>query len=279
MRISSMENNPLRQYFRRPAVHLKLPSGGMGYSENVLTIPESGEIPIFPITAIDEITARTPDALFNGTAVTELIMSCVPCIKDPWSITSDDLDAILIGIRAASSNGTMDIDTECPACKEISTYGVSLVGILSTLKAGDYNKEYATGDLTVRFKPLIYKEMNEASLAQFEVQKTYAQLESMEDNTEREEAGKIALKKITDLTMRILSQAIEYIATPGTKVEEKEFILDFLKNCDKNVYYGIRDFNASLKENTSIKPLNITCNACQHKYEQEFTLNQTDFFG
>ena len=79
--------------------------------------------------------------------------------------------------------------------------------------------------------------------------------------------------------MNILSQAIEYIATPGTKVEEKEFILDFLKNCDKDVYYGIRDFNASLKENTNIKPLNITCDACQHKYEQEFTLNQTDFFG
>ena len=65
-----MENNPLRQYFRRPAVHVKLPSGGLDYPEGVIDMPPSGELPVYPMTAIDEITARTPDALYNGVAVT-----------------------------------------------------------------------------------------------------------------------------------------------------------------------------------------------------------------
>ena len=79
-----MDNNPLKQYFRRPSVYMKLPSNGQGYPEGSLEMPENGELPVYPMTAIDEITARTPDALFNGTAVAELITSCVPNIKDPW---------------------------------------------------------------------------------------------------------------------------------------------------------------------------------------------------
>ena len=68
-----MSDNPLKQYFRRPAVYLKLPSGGLGYPEGTIDMPDTGELPVYPMTAIDEITSRTPDALFNGTAVVEVI--------------------------------------------------------------------------------------------------------------------------------------------------------------------------------------------------------------
>ena len=63
-----MQNNPLRQFFRRPAVFFKLPSGGKNYAPGVLDMPENEEFPVYPMTAIDEISMRTPDALFNGSA-------------------------------------------------------------------------------------------------------------------------------------------------------------------------------------------------------------------
>ena len=91
-----LSNNPLKQYFRRPSIYLKLPSGGEGYEPEVLSMSETGELPIYPMTAIDEITVRTPDALYNGLAIVELIKSCMPDIKDPWAINSNDLDAILV---------------------------------------------------------------------------------------------------------------------------------------------------------------------------------------
>lgn len=274
-----MQPNPLKQYFRRPAVHLKLPSGGKDYAPGVIDMPPTGELPIYPMTAIDEITAKTPDALFNGTAVTELIKSCVPNIKDPWSISSNDLDAILIGIKAAgSSTGSLDIESICPACEESSRYGINLVGILNTLKSGDYSEELPVGELKMKFKPLIYKEMNAAALAQFEIQKVFTTIAEIQNDTEREAASQEALRRITDLTMDVLSRSIEYIQTPSIRVEEREFILDFLKNCDKNVYFEIRDHNAMLKTATEIKPVDITCIACQHQYAQAFTINPTDFF-
>lgn len=279
MRKSSMENNPLRQYFRRPAVHVKLPSGGLDYPEGVIDMPPSGELPVYPMTAIDEITARTPDALYNGVAVTELIRSCVPNIKDPWQINSNDLDAILIAIKAAAGEENLDIESNCPKCTESSTYGISLVGVLSTLKSGDYSQELEVGDLKIKFRPLTYKEMNVASLGQFEVQKLFANISNIEDEDERNKVSKQALEKITNLTMDLLSQAIEYVQTPSLRVEETEFILDFLRNCDRTVYIKIRDYNAELKMSTEIKPLQIKCIHCENEYEQPFTINPTDFFG
>ena len=273
-----MDNNPLRQYFRRPSVYLKLPSGIESYSEDVINHPVSGELPIYPMTAIDEITARTPDALFNGTAVAELIKSCVPDIKDPWSINSNDLDAILVAIKSASNGDQLEIESICPKCSELSPYGISLVGILTTLKAGDYSKELEFGNLKVKLRPLLYKEMNEASVAQFDLQKVFMAMDSMTDE-EKNKIGGDALERVTLLTMRLLSLSIDYIQTPEVKVEEKDFILDYLKNCERNTYTAIRDYATELKKQSTPQPLTIKCDSCEHEYKQDFSLNPSDFFG
>jgi hypothetical protein len=274
----ALDNNPLKQYFRRPAVYIKLPSGGNYYPPGVVTIPESGELPVYPMTAIDEITTKTPDALFNGAAMCELIKSCVPDIKDPWKINSIDLDAILIGIRAAGGGNDMEIESKCTKCEEISTYGINLTGLLTSLTPGNYQEELQINDLSIKFRPLTYKQMNDAALGQFEVQRLFIQIENETDNDERTRKSKEALESVTNLTMELLTEAIEYIQTPSVQVAEKDYIFDFLRNCDKKMYVTIRDYNAELKSQTEIKPLKMRCIHCQHEYEQPFTLNTSDFF-
>lgn len=273
-----MDNNPLKQYFRRPSVYIKLPSEGKRYAPDVLDMPASGELPVYPMTAIDEITTRTPDALYNGTAVVELVKSCVPNIKDPWAITGDDLDTILIGIRASSSSDTLEVESVCPSCAESSTYGLNLVAVLSTIKGGAYDELIDLGDLKIKFRPITYKEMNDSALKQFEIQRMFAQVETMEDPDERERTSIEALKKITDLTMELLSLTIERIETPSTVVDEKEFILDFLKNCDRKIYTQLRDKSGELKSSTEIQPMDITCASCQHQYKEPININPVDFF-
>jgi len=274
-----MNDNPLKQYFRRPAVYLKLPSGGKNYGPDVLTMPETGELPVYPMTAIDEITAKTPDALYNGTAVTELIKSCVPAIKDPWAISSIDLDSILIAIKAAGGTNNLEVESKCPKCSAEGTYGVNLVAVLATLKSGNYEKELELGDLSIKIRPLTYKEMNAASIGQFELQKIFQRADSVTDVDEKNKIVEEALRKVTELTMEILTQAIEYIKTPTSHVDNKQFIADFLQNCDKASYNAIRDYNTELKTATELKPLDIVCSECTHPYKQPYTLNPTDFFG
>ena len=244
-------------------------------------MPENGELPVYPMTAIDEITVRTPDALFNGTAIAELIRSCIPCINDPWAVTNVDLDAILVAIKTASSaSGNMELDSTCPKCEDTSTYTINLAGVLSTIGKPDFDTELDLGDLKVKLKPLSYKAVNDASLKQFEFQRVLNQIETIEDDDQRNKTVQDYLEKVTDLTMDLLSQSVDYIQTPASqKVTEKEFILDFLKNCDRNLYTTIRDHSAKLRAESEIKPMTITCPSCQNQFEQTITLNPADFFA
>lgn len=274
-----IENNPLRQYFRRPAIYIKLPSGYKNYPAGVIDIPESGELPVFPMTAIDEISANTPDALFNGTAIVEIIKSCVPGIKDPWRLSSVDLDTILLAVKAAAGGNDLDIETTCPACGETSTYGVNLVGLMSTIKAGDYTTELSVNDLLIKFRPLTYKEITEIGLGQFELQKMFSAINAIENTEEKTIQQHEALKKITDITMSVLSKTIEHIKTSSAFVDQNDFILDFLRNCDKSIFDQIRKHNTELKSLSEIKPLDVKCISCGNEYKQTFSINASDFFG
>jgi hypothetical protein len=275
----AIQNNPLKQYFRRPAIYLKLPSGGNNYPEGVIIMTETGELPVYPMTAIDEITSKTPDALFNGSAIVDIIHSCIPNIKDPWQLTSVDLDAVLIAIRSAANGSELEMETICPACNEDAKYGLNLVGLLSTIKSGDYETELAVNDLLIKFRPLTFKEMNEVSVSQFDMQRQFTQLNQLEDMDEKNKRSKEVLKSITDTTMQALSKCIVHIKTPTVFVDENEFIFDFIQNCDKTMYEQIRDHNAFLKQQSESKPLKVKCIHCNHEYEQPFTLNVSDFFA
>ena len=275
----AIEHNPLKQYFRRPGVYLKLPSKGIGYPATTLTLPETGELPVFPMTAIDEITTKTADSLYNGSAVAEIIKSCIPSINTPSEILSTDLDAILVAIRMATNGSEMDIETSCPKCNEESKYGVNLSMILNNFRMGNYETLTEVNELKIKFKPLNYKELTDNSIRQFEVQKLMVSLSAMEASTEKDAKTSELLRVISLSTIAVLASTLDYIETPEVRVTEKEYIVDFLQNTDKRVFEAIRDRSVALRESTQTKPLHITCPSCQHEFDQIFTLNVSDFFG
>lgn len=275
----SKTDNPLAQFFRQPAIYIRLPSQGRTWPAGSVDIPANGEIPVYPMTAIDEITYRTPDALFNGEAVVSVITSCVPNIKNGWAIPITDLDAILVAIRIASYGHSMDIGTKCPSCGEEHDFALDLRTIIDKLKSADYSNGLNVGDLTVFFKPLTYKEVTENSQLQFEQQKTIQMLTA----AEVEEKDKVSrlnemMKKIVEITVKALAQSIAEIRIGNTSVTESEYIEEYLKNCERSVYDQVKDRALALRADSELKPLNITCPSCQHKYEQEFTLDMARFF-
>lgn len=277
-----MDNNPLKQYFRRPAVYIKLPSNGEGYSPDGLNMPENGELPVYPMTAIDEITGRTPDGLYNGSAVVEIIKSCVPNIKNPWEVSAIDLDTLLLAIKSASGDGTLEIASVCQnqECKNEATYTLQIAALLASLSSGNYANELSIHDLTVKFKPIRFKHINDAAIAQFEITKSFSQISDPNmSQDDRMKVGQDAIKKITDITMKIVAKSIEYIKTPETLVTNEEYILDFLKNCDKKTYATVRDHSTELKAKSEVQPMKIKCANCGHEYEQSIAINPSDFFG
>lgn len=271
--------NPLQSYFRRPALYLKLPSGGAGYPSTAIDFPDNGELPIYPMTAIDEITSRTPDALFNGVAVTEIIKSCVPNIKDPWVIPQVDLDSILLAIKIASNGTAMEIDTGCPSCGETSKYDVNLTSLLAGFKPADYSKLLEINELKIKFKPLSYKSVNEAGTKQFEVQYKLNGVQNMPEGEERDKMSSELIKTMNFLAMSLVLDTIEYVKTPQATVLEPEYIREFLENCDIATYEKIRQYTLDMKRASETKPLHFKCIHCSFEYDQPFNINVSDFFG
>ena len=272
-----LPNNPLTQYFRQPAIHIRLPSQGKFYPQGTLSMPPNGELPVLPMTSVDEITYRTPDALFNGSATVSVIKSCVPSIRDPWSMPSTDMDAVLVAIRIASYGHGMDISTTCPACEEVDDVTVDLRRVNDSLSVGNYEEKLQIGDLEFYFRPITFKTVNHNNQVQMEQQQIIRSLEALED-AERSEKVQTLMAAINEATLSTVASSVAAIKTPNALVTEFEFILDYLKNTDSKIFNQIKDHAVELKQKSEVKPLDITCNSCKHEYTQPFTLDLSSFF-
>ena len=280
MENSMPQNNPLKQYFRQPSIYIRLPSEGNFYPPGSVNLPPNGEIPVYPMTAIDEIRYRTPDALFNGQAVVDVIRSCCPNIRDPWQMPNVDVDTVLIAIRLASYGHQMDFGTRCPHCNAMSDRAIDLRTVLEQMRSPDYTQPIQHGDIQIILKPMTYKNMNDNNRIQFDEQK----LSQVITNEGVDEATKFkalseAMKKITEVTVDALSQSIAAIKTPSAFVNEANFIREFLQNCERNLFNQIRDQIIKIKQDSELKPLTLECDECHQQYQQSITLDMANFFA
>lgn len=273
--------NPLKQFFRQPAIYLRLPSMGQYWDSSAIDMPANSELPVFPMTAIDEITYRTPDALFNGQAVVNVIQSCIPSIKDAWKIPSTDLNAILISIRIASYGHDMDLSIKCPSCETESDFTIDLRMMLDRIKSANYSGVLKQGDLEITFTPISYDHQNQINVNQFEQQRKIQQIQLSENLSDEQKIEQLnaTLQEITALTIETLKYSIASIRTPQSLVTEPEFIHEFLVNCDRKFYNQIRDHIIDLRQRGEIDNIEVECPNCSHKWPQTLTLDQAAFFG
>jgi hypothetical protein len=275
-----MSNNPLKQYFRQPAIYVRLPSQGKFYPPGTINMPPTGEMPVYPMTAIDEITYRTPDALFNGQATVSVLQSCVPDIRDAWGTPAMDIDTLLISIRIASYGHDMDFSSKCPKCGHECEHTVDLRSILDRMRTPDYTKSLQSGDMDIFFRPMTYKNLNDNNALQFENQKLLQLLPDSEvADAEKMTALSAALKRITEITVRALAQSIAAVKTPQALVSESEYIEELLNNCDRDLFNRIRDHIVELKAQAEMPAMQLICPECKNEYEQTITLDMSSFFA
>lgn len=275
-----MDSNPLKQYFRQPAIYIRLPSNGQFYPSGTLNMPANGELPVLPMTTMDEIRYRTPDALFNGTATVDVIESCVPNILDAWSVPNVDIDTILIAIRIATFGHELSIGTQCPACSTEADYGVDLRKVMERIRAPDFREAYPLNDLEIFLHPMTYRDINDNNMQQFQDQKALQALEDPE-TTDQQRGQLLAdmLAKLTAITTQALAQNIAMIKTPQAMVTDRAHITEWLANCDRTTFTAVKDRILATKTESEIKPLRIKCTNCSHEYDQPFTLDMTTFFA
>lgn len=285
-----MENqthNPLKQYFRQPKIYLRLPSSGNFYPVHTLNKTETGEYPVFAMTAKDELILKTPDALLNGQATVDVIKSCVPNILDPWSIPSVDLDAILVAIRMATYGDKLDIDVTIPVINEHRSFEADLRIILDSLLENAYDSEIEINEsMTVYIRPLTYKEITQTAMKTLEEQRIF----NIVNDESIDEAKKIELfnssfKKLTEINVDIVTKSIQKIKIPDAEVTDNAMIRDFIDNADKDFFNAILKHLEIQKKKFTIKPFVV--NTTEYDQEQgapktieiPITLDQSNFFA
>jgi bacterioferritin-associated ferredoxin len=273
-------SNPLRQFFRQPAIYISLPSKGNHWPAGSLDMPANSELPVYPMTALDEIAYRTPDALFNGQAVVGVIQSCMPNIRNAWQTPAVDLNAILVAIRIASYGHDMEFGTQCPACNTETDYTIDLRNILDGLHSADYSRAIRYGDLEIYLQPMSYLHQTETNKMQFEQQKRIQLIQTNGELTEEQKIEELnkSLMVITKLTTDALKWSVSAIRTPSALVTEPEFVSEFLDNCDRKLFEAIKRQIIELREGSEVKPLQIKCSECGHEYQQLLTMDQASFF-
>jgi hypothetical protein len=97
-----------------PGQTYRLPSLGKSYPPGVLSDDVTdGEIILYPMTTLDEICVKTPDMLFQGTAVEEVLKRRAPQILQPLELLPKDVDYILSALRQITYGDTLEINFTC----------------------------------------------------------------------------------------------------------------------------------------------------------------------
>ena len=280
--------NPLGKYYRQPQIYTRLPSKGKYYGPDVFTPTETGEIPVLPMTAKDELAFKTPDAMMSGQATVDVIQSCVPNLKNAWKMVNYDTDVVLLAIRIATYGETMDVTYRVPVTNEEMQHTVNLPAVLEDLGRVEINDVATTkSGFKVKLAPLDYQALTQVQTASFEQQKIYATvnnsaLSEQEKSTQFVKSFKI----LNNINFSLLVDSITEITTPdGATVADKAQIKDFCDNCDAKVINEIQDELAKVRAQAQIQPIKFKATEEQIKkgapasYEVPVTFDSSNFFA
>ena len=280
--------NPLKKHLRQPKIYIKLPSSGKYWPQNSIEVPESGEFPVYAMTARDEITFKTPDALLNGQATVDVIQSCMPNIKNAWVCPSIDLDTILVAIRMATYGETIEVTAAVPNTNIKREFGYGLQAIYDHLLQAQFEDTHKIDGFTITIKPTTYKTQTEQAVKAFEEQRVFAIIDNDElDNTVKLERFQKAYAKLTEININVLIDSVVAIQPDGDQdaVTNPAYIHDFLDNCDASIFNQISDCIKAQKKKYTIKPITVSATEEEIKagapetFEVPVTFDQSNFFG
>ena len=261
-----LQHNPLIHKMLKsnaiPGTVFRLPSKGVPYTNGELADEVvGGEVLVYPMSTLDEIYLKSPDMLFQGTAVEKTLSRCCPQILKPLELLAKDVDYILTCMRQVSYGNILTVPYECD-CE----------------KAKPVDLEVPISDFLNKAKVLSDKNIKNLSftLDSFLIKTKYVRFgemikmnqENLIDNDED------TPDSIFDTFIKNISANIESI----DGIEDNKMIVDFLKAQQRSfqmkILKNIQDIN-NWGVNFEYK---FTCKYCDKVKTTAIALNPVSFF-
>jgi len=279
--------NPLQKYFRQPKIYISLPSGGQYYPDGAIEMTENKEFPVYAMTARDELAFKTPDALLNGQSTVDVIQSCIPNIKNAWSMPTVDVDAVLVAIRIATYGEKLDLSTKIPNTAGLEkTFALDLRMVLDKFSSVEFNDTITIDEFTIKLRPQTYKEFTKVATKTFEEQRIATVIsEDKMDEQQKLEVFNNAFQRLTAITIDMVTDGVVSVQVGEELVTDRNHIIQFIQNADKKFYAGVVANMEAQKEKFSLKPIVIDSTeeeieaGAPKQWEMPVTFDQSNFFA
>jgi hypothetical protein len=272
-----MSLNPLQQYFRQPKIYIQLPSKGV-FNKPGTVQGDVTNLPVYGMTGMDEIIIKTPDALMTGESTVKVITSCCPSVKDAWDLNVLDTEMIFTAIRIATFGNNMGVTHSCPGCQAENEYDIDLTKIIDHLSTCQYNNKVILDDLIIKIQPLTYKQGTDLNIKNFALQQTLFKSDGIEDEAEKQKILDDLWKQIGEVQTEVYMASVESIDTPTVSVTERNFIIEYLRNCDKSVFDAIKKQIDLNKDLWKFDGFAVKCDTCSHEAKLTIELDPSTFF-
>lgn len=270
--------NPLLSKVKLPGRVFQLPSKGLFYRPGVLAPNVTdGEVTIKPMSALMELTLRSPDMLFSGKALEEVCAECAPDILQPNKLITKDVDALFCFLRIVTYGSTLDTSAmhTCEKAR-IHTYQVNLeliTGVPNNAALDSRDVMYQvrlTNGQTVKLKPITFGESLKLSNLQRELQR------SMEGDRD---PGK---KELHDLMVEDLLSVIEGVEA---EIDDKKVLITdriMLEEWARSLQRKWIDEISAQASRSNEWGFNLTqklkCKDCGAEFEHNLDLDPMSFF-
>lgn len=277
----NMQQNPLKQFFRQFKLYTRLPSGTSYYPPAAIQFTDKGEVGVLPMTGKDELALKNPDALLNGEALMEVISSCVPAVKNPRMLLTNDIDALITAIRHATFEGNLESTINCPKCGHENNFKLDLAYALDNMDflEPEYSVNLNSG-VVVYVKPYAFPDLLKGLHAQFEQSKLTRLVENNAlSDEEKSAAFGNSYKALSVLTFDlILSSVVKIVSEENNiTVTDKTHIKEFLFNVDSASIDKISELVKEINQIGIKRTFTATCQSCSNEWESEIDFNPVNF--
>ena len=271
-------NNPLQKYFRQPKVYIGLPSKGV-YSKPGTYQGDVAHLPVCGMTGMDEIILKTPDALLSGESTANIITSCISGVRDPWEVSIIDIIPLLAAIRIATYGNEMHITNRCPSCGEENEYDIDLNKVIEYYMPLQFGSKIVLKEITINIQPLNYRQSTDFNIRNFKLQQQIAQANVLEDKKQQQEVINNMFQELAKIQAEIFMSIVESVDIGNQVVTEKQFIAEWLTNCDRDVYDVIKEQNQKNNDTWAMPKFPVKCNHCEHESSVSIELDNSSFFA
>lgn len=273
--------NPLSKHYRQPKLYFKLPSQGRWWDQNSLDMPDNGELAVYSMTGKDELLMKNADALMNGAATTGMISSCVPSIKDAWSMPRSDLDTTLLAIRIATYGRDMDMESQCPSCNHRNDNTLDCSWVMEKIEVPSTSSEVYLDGMLLELRPVTYRDINQMDQDNYEERRIIMQLAKPElTDEQRVSIMQASVQKMAGrLGMRLAGNIASIMTPEGTKVTDRALIAEFINNCERDMFEKIRAAIEQYTDAYKLPKLKVECDSCKTSYETKLEFDPANFFA